>query len=383
MLDLDQFILTNARLVLADRVIEHGWLAIDTGEIADLGEGVAPESGLDMAGDTLLPGLIELHTDHLEAHYAPRPSVRWHPLSAVMAYDAQIASAGITTVFDSIRLGSAASEANHSSEARLLADALDTARQGGHLRVEHRTHLRCELATPDVVSDFDYFRATYPIHLISLMDHTPGQRQFQNIDQWMKFHMPRGARGDADVEAFIEHKLDRHRRYATVSRENLVRSAREGGIVIASHDDATAGHVEAAVADGVAIAEFPTTVEAALACHQAGIRVMMGAPNVVRGGSHSGNIAAADLALAGVLDILSSDYVPASLLLAAFQLPERVAGIDLPAAMRMVSDTPARAAGLYDRGRLEKGRRADIVRVTLAQDTPIIRRVWRQGRIAA
>ena len=92
MLDLDQFILTNARLVLADRVIEHGWLAIDTGEIADLGEGVAPESGLDMAGDTLLPGLIELHTDHLEAHYAPRPSVRWHPLSAVLAYDAQIAA---------------------------------------------------------------------------------------------------------------------------------------------------------------------------------------------------------------------------------------------------------------------------------------------------
>jgi alpha-D-ribose 1-methylphosphonate 5-triphosphate diphosphatase len=381
--NLDQFFLTNARLVLVDRVIERGWVAVDNGIIVDLGEGDAPGIGLDMAGDYLLPGLIELHTDHLEAHYAPRPSVRWHALSAVMAYDAQIASAGITTVYDSIRLGSAAEETNVSSEGKLLADALEEARQGGHLRVEHRTHLRCELATHDVVTDFEHFRSIYPVHMISLMDHTPGQRQFQNLDQWMKFYMPRRVRGDADVEAFIENKLDKHQRFAAVSRSHLVNAARSHNIVIASHDDATAGHVEEAVGDGVAIAEFPTTMEAALASHQAGISVMMGAPNVVRGGSHSGNIAAADLAERGVLDILSSDYVPASLLLAAFQLPERVPGIDLPSAMRMVSDTPARATGLGDRGRLEKGRRADILRVTQAGSTPIIRRVWRQGRIAA
>ncbi|CAM5770563.1 phosphonate metabolism protein PhnM [Labrys miyagiensis] len=381
--DLDQFILTNARLVLADRVIEQGWLAVDKGEITDLGEGEAPEKGLDMAGDYLLPGLVELHTDHLEAHFTPRPSVRWHTLSAVMAYDAQIASAGITTVFDSIRLGTAALESSVASESRLLAEAIEEARQAGHLRVEHRTHLRCELATHDVVTDFEYFRATYPIHMISLMDHTPGQRQFQNLDQWMKFYMPRRVRGDADVETFIQNKLEKHHQYAAHSRTSLVQSARTHGIVIASHDDATTGHVEEAVGDGVAIAEFPTTLEAALASHQAGISVMMGAPNVVRGGSHSGNIAAANLAQEGVLDILSSDYVPASLLLAAFQLPERAPGIDLPAAVRMVSDTPARATGLDDRGRLEKGRRADILRVTQTGGTPIIRRVWRQGRIAA
>ncbi len=379
----DQFLLTNARLVLADRVIERGWLAVAGGAIVDLGEGDAPEKGLDMGGDFLLPGLIELHTDHLEAHYTPRPSVRWHTLSAVMAYDAQVASAGITTVFDSIRLGSAAEESTVSSEGKLLADALEEARRGGHLRVEHRTHLRCELATHDVVPDFEHFRATYPVHMISLMDHTPGQRQFQNLDQWMKFYMPRRVRGDADVEAFIKNKLQKHAQYAVFSRTSLVQSARRHNIVIASHDDATTAHVEEAVSDGVAIAEFPTTLEAALASHKAGISVMMGAPNVVRGGSHSGNIAAADLAREGVLDILSSDYVPASLLLAAFQLPERVDGIDLPAAVRMVSDTPAKATGLHDRGRLEKGRRADILRVTQAGTTPIIRRVWRQGVLAA
>ena len=385
--DLEQFVLSNARLVLADHVIDKGWIAVDKGRIADMGEGEAPEKGLDMAGDHILPGLVELHTDHLEAHYSPRPSVRWHALSAVMAYDAQIAAAGITTVFDSIRLGSETEEGTISKEGTALAGALEEARRHGHLRVEHRTHIRCELATPDVLTAFQAFREVYPVHLASLMDHTPGQRQFRDLETWMSFYFPRRVRGETDVESYIKAKLDRHARFAAHSRTNLVALAREHGIVLASHDDASAAHVDEAVADGVAIAEFPTTLEAALASHAAGISVMMGAPNVVRGGSHSGNIAAADLAGEGVLDILSSDYVPASLLLAAFQLPERVPAIDLPAAVRMVSDTPARATGLHDRGRLEKGRRADLVRVTQVASgpgaTPIIRRVWNEGRIAA
>jgi alpha-D-ribose 1-methylphosphonate 5-triphosphate diphosphatase len=383
MTDRDQFLLTNARLVLVDRVIERGWLAVDDGVIVDLGEGAAPEAGMDMGGDHLLPGLVELHTDHLEAHYAPRPNVRWHALSAVMAYDAQIAAAGITTVFDSIRLGSENEESNISHESSILAAALEEARQGGHLRVEHRTHLRCELATHDVLSDFERYQAAHAVHMLSLMDHTPGQRQFRDLDTWAKFYVPKRGLGETEVQAFIEDKLDKHARYAAHSRASLVALAHRHGIVLASHDDASASHVGEAVADGVAIAEFPTTLEAALASHAAGIRVMMGAPNVVRGSSHSGNIAAADLARESVLDILSSDYVPGSLLLAAFLLPERVPAIDLPTAMRMVTDTPARATGLDDRGRLEKGRRADLVRVGSAGPTPIIRRVWRQGRIAA
>jgi alpha-D-ribose 1-methylphosphonate 5-triphosphate diphosphatase len=368
---------------LADHVIERGWLAVDHGVIVEIGVGNAPEKGLDMQGDHVLPGLIELHTDHLEAHYAPRPSVRWHPLSAVMAYDAQIAAAGITTVFDSIRLGSEIAGATVSSDSKALASALEEGRKGGHLRVEHRTHLRCELATSDVLSSFEAFRASYPVHMASLMDHTPGQRQFRDLDTWMKFYMPKRQRGDAEAEELIQAKLGRHALYAAKSRAGLVALARKHHIVLASHDDATAAHVEEAHGDGVAIAEFPTTLEAALASHAAGISVMMGAPNVVRGGSHSGNIAAADLAQEGVLDILSSDYVPGSLLLAAFLLPERIAGIDLATAVRMVTDTPARATGLKDRGRLETGLRADLVRVAKAGETPIVRRVWRQGRIAA
>ena len=140
------FVLTNARLVLADRVIECGWLAVDQGRIVELGEGSAPERGLDVAGDTLIPGMIELHTDHLESHFAPRPHVRWHAFSAVMAYDAQIAAAGITTVFDSLRAGSDADAPEVGKDLATLAGAISAARLTGHLRAEHLTHLRCEIA---------------------------------------------------------------------------------------------------------------------------------------------------------------------------------------------------------------------------------------------
>src|SRR5262249_41849431 len=148
---------------------------------------------------------------------------------------------------------------------------------------------------------------------------------------------------------------------------------------LASHDDTTLEHVAEAIRDGVAIAEFPTTLEAAEALHAAGIRVLMGAPNLVRGGSHAGNIATVQLAEAGFLDILSSDYVPSSLLMAALALPERVPSIDLPAAIRMVTKTPAEAVGLHDRGEIAAGKRCDLLRVRVAQGVPAVRAAWRAG----
>lgn len=155
--------------------------------------------------------------------------------------------------------------------------------------------------------------------------------------------------------------------------------ARDHGIPLASHDDTTLADVALSQDENVALAEFPTTREAAEASHAAGITVMMGAPNLIRGGSHSGNVAAQDLAADGLLSILSSDYVPASLLMAAFLLPERVPGIDLSQAIATVTANPARATGLDDRGRIAVGKRADLVRVRLAQGVPVVRQVWRAG----
>ncbi|MGI6246694.1 MAG: alpha-D-ribose 1-methylphosphonate 5-triphosphate diphosphatase [Pseudochelatococcus sp.] len=380
----DNFILENATLILPDRVAPQGWIAVSGGRIAEIGEGGAPERGIDVEGDYVLPGLIELHTDHIESHFIPRPHVRWHATSAVMAYDAQIAAAGITTVYDSLRVGSDFDlAALNNDDLWQLSEALANAKASGYLRAEHRTHLRCEISSSDVLEQAEGFAARYPVHLMSLMDHTPGQRQFRDIAIWKTYYMGKSDASDEEANKLISWRLDLHERYAAPHRAALVDFARKHGAVLASHDDGTAEHVAQAVADGVAVAEFPTTLEAAQASHAAGIQVMMGGPNVVRGGSHSGNIAAEALAREGILDLLSSDYVPASLLMAAFDLPRRVPDIGLPQAVATVTANPARAAGLDDRGALAAGLRADMVRVRLSGDVPVVREVWREGRRVA
>jgi alpha-D-ribose 1-methylphosphonate 5-triphosphate diphosphatase len=377
------FILTNAMLILPYRIIERGWLAITDGRIAEIGENNPPERGFDCEGDYIMPGLVELHTDHLESHYMPRPKVRWNPFGAVLAYDAQIASAGITTVFDSLRVGSDGDSAALGTELWTLAEALDQAASGGYLRAEHLTHLRCEMSAADVMEQAEGFIARFKAHLISLMDHTPGQRQFRNLDAWRTYYSRKGALTREELDQLMELRLEAHSFYAAKHRRETIELARRHKIVLASHDDTTQEHVAESIADGVAIAEFPTTLAAAEASHAAGIQVMMGAPNIVRGGSHSGNIAAEELARLNLLDILSSDYVPASMLMAAFELPRRVGAIGLPQAIRSVTKNPADAAGLYDRGAIADDLRADLVRVKMAGNVPVVRQVWREGRTIA
>ncbi|WP_375408288.1 alpha-D-ribose 1-methylphosphonate 5-triphosphate diphosphatase [uncultured Methylobacterium sp.] len=370
-------IIENASLVLPDRV-ETGWLAVVDGRIAEIGEGRAPERGLDLSGDHLIPGLVELHTDHLESHYAPRPGVRWHPLGAVLAYDAQIAASGITTVFDSLRAGTDPDGSGLGSELMLLARTIADAREADLFRAEHRTHLRCEIPSGDVVETVRSFVERFPVGLISLMDHTPGQRQFRDVSKYY-LYAGRSGRPIEEIKAGTERKIREGRALNAVNRPALVALARGHGIPLASHDDTTLADVAMSRAEDVALAEFPTTPEAARASHEAGITVMMGAPNLIRGGSHSGNVAAQALAEAGLLRILSSDYVPASLLMAAFQLPERVPGIRLPEAIATITANPAHATGLDDRGRIAPGLRADLVRVRMAQGVPVVRQVWRAG----
>jgi alpha-D-ribose 1-methylphosphonate 5-triphosphate diphosphatase len=215
------------------------------------------------------------------------------------------------------------------------------------------------------------------------MDHTPGQRQFTSIETWKAFYTRKTPFSPAELDIFIEQKLATHARYAGPNRAWLVDRAMKDEIALASHDDATPEHVAESVQSGIAIAEFPTTTSAAEASRAAGVQIMMGSPNVIRGGSHSGNVAAEDLARAGLLDILSSDYVPASLLMAAFELPGRVPAITLPEAIRTVSLNPARATGLDDRGEIAIGRRGDLVRVAEAGGSPVARETYRGGiRIA-
>ena len=380
----NESVIANARIVLADEVIEQGWIALAEGRIAEIGEGRAPAGAEDAGGDMITPGLIELHTDHLEAHYVPRPKVFWDPVVAVISYDGQLATSGITTVLDSLRVWREDGAEEVDGRAGTLAAAISTARDRNLLRADHFLHLRCEVPMPSVVEEAKELVGRPDVRLMSLMDHTPGQRQFRDEIKLRDYYRGKGGgMTDAQLDELFARRFTYQQAYAATNMRAIVALAQEYKIPLASHDDTTEENVADAVRDGVAVAEFPTTVEAARGLHAAGIDILMGAPNVVRGGSHSGNIAAVDLAREGLLDILSSDYIPSSLLMAALQLPQHVPAIDLPAAIRTVTKAPAGAVGLSDRGEIATGKRADLICVHVASSVPVVRSVWREGRRVA
>ena len=371
-------ILTNARLVLADTVIE-GTVVLRDGRIAAVDTGRAAR-GEDLEGDYLIPGIVELHTDHLENHYAPRPKVRWNPLASVQAHDAQVAASGITTVFDALRCGSDADADLTGEDMRHLADAIEAGVTADRLRADHFIHLRCEVAAPDALETFALFEGDPRVRLASLMDHTPGQRQFTSIDHLKIYYQGKTGMSDEAFDTMVRTRQVRAAAYSTRHRREIADRCLSAGIVLASHDDATKAHVAESLDHGVTVAEFPTTFEAAEAARSGGLAILMGAPNMVRGGSHSGNVSARALMERGLLDILSSDYVPFSLLHAVFLVGLDPEGIALPAAVATVTRNPAAAAHLADRGEIAAGKRADLVQVRIDHEVPLVRSVWREGR---
>jgi len=372
-------ILANATLVLPGEVL-RGSLKLAGGRIAAIDPGAAvPAGAIDCAGDILAPGLIELHTDNLERHIQPRPRVDWPHAAAIVAHDAELAGVGITTVFDAMRVGSVVTntKSRYDKYARGLASELLAMRASGALRISHFLHLRAEVCSETLVAELEEFGPEDRVGIVSLMDHTPGQRQFRDVSKLAQYVM---GKHNLTEEDFAQHVANLQRLrdiYGDDHEAAAVAEARRFGAVLASHDDTTAGQVATSAGYGIRLAEFPTTAEAARACRDHGIAVMMGAPNLIRGGSHSGNVAARDLAEAGLLDILSSDYVPAALLNGALMLADLWG--DLARGIATVTAAPAAAAGLADRGRIEPGARADVIRVARAGGTAVVRGSWVQG----
>lgn len=374
-------VFSNCNIVLPDRIL-NGSVMVRDGYIDDISPGRSA-SGMDLDDDYLIPGCVELHTDHLETHFQPRPKVRWNMDAALQAHDGQIATAGITTVFDALRVGLDGDTELGASDMSAMAATISAANAGKRLRAEHFIHLRCEVSVCDVVDHFDEMKSNDRIRLASLMDHAPGQRQFVNLEAYRIYYQGKKKLSDEEFVHFSERRIAESNANSARNRRLIAERCHDQSIAMASHDDATVEHVAEGIELGVALAEFPTTIEAALLSRAAGLQVLMGAPNVVRGGSHSGNVSALELLEHGALDILSSDYVPFSLLQAVFLLAEKSI-LDLPSAVRLVSDNPARAAKLDDRGRIEVGRRADLVRVRAeAGLPPQVAGVWREGRRVA
>lgn len=372
-------LIKNARVVTRDEVFT-GAVRIEDGVIRDVERGnTSAREAEDWDGDYLLPGLIELHTDNLEKHLAPRPGVFWNTDAAFVIHDAQVAAAGITTVFDALAIGTRATVGIRGREIQTkCAEALERFSARGLLRAEHFLHLRCEIATADVVEVFDSLCGHPLLRLASVMDHTPGQRQWHDREQWRRFQERHGKWTDEQASMMLTALESEQQRFADAHRREIVARCAALGVPVASHDDTLIEHVEQAAAEGIVLAEFPTTRIAAEAAHAHGLSTVMGAPNIVRGGSHSGNVSALELAEAGLLDILSSDYVPSSLLTAAFELVDK-AGWTLPQGIATVSAEPARSAGLHDRGAIEPGLRADFVRVTMLDALPVPRATYRAG----
>jgi alpha-D-ribose 1-methylphosphonate 5-triphosphate diphosphatase len=359
-----------------------GSVMLRDGLIVDIAEGRSQlPQAQDLDGDFLLPGLVELHTDNLEKHMTPRPGVDWPSTSAVLSHDAQIIAAGITTVFDAVSIGDVNPKGNRMQKLPAMLNAIASAESAGLTRAEHRLHLRCELCHPDTLSVFRDLVENPLVRLVSVMDHSPGQRQFVLESKYREYYMGKYHLNDETMDAFIKLQMANSKEYSDRYRAAIVEHCLERGLSVASHDDATLAHVEESARYGMTIAEFPTTLEAARGCQQLNMKVLMGAPNVVRGGSHSGNVAAAGLAAEGLLDILSSDYYPASLLQAAFVLADQQDGGDLSRAVKMISLAPAQAAGLRDRGEIAVGLRADLVQAKKSRDgLPVVQQVWRQAK---
>ena len=374
-------IYTNYRLQLPHQEI-LGTLVVKEGRIVDIQPGVVL-SGKNGEGEYLLPGLIELHTDNLERCLSPRPGVRWPIDAAANHHDRDLAAAGITTVCDAIAVGDVTPTSLRMTEFHAMINAIETGQQSGKFSIDHRLHLRCELAYEEVASVVSRYAQHPLLSLISLMDHTPGQRQFTQMDKFREYYMGKHGVTEAQIDDFIRDRLEAQKAYAKTSRQALVALADTHNLAMASHDDATLDHVHQAIAEGVTISEFPTTLEAAKESHANDLQVLMGAPNLVLGGSHSGNVSAMELAELDLVDLISSDYVPHSLLLSIFIIAEKTQK-PVHEAMRPVTANPAKAIGLAgDRGSLAVGKRADFLTVRLENNIPRLTNVVSCGQRVA
>ena len=375
------YVLTNAEIVTPDEVI-RGAIHVRDGRIVDISSSPT-RTGEDCEGDYLTPGLIDLHTDNLEKHFFPRQNIGWDPVSAAIIHDGFCLSLGVTTVFDALSVGSFAKKESRQADNLIrLAEGTAHAKAIGALKSDHFLHWRCELSADDLEPTLDRLIGNPLTALLSLMDHTPGQRQYRNIDRHLVMWREAGMT-DADIDQKLATGKERQAANVGRNRAYVAALANEKLLPVLAHDDETAEHVEAARAAGAVAAEFPVTVEAARRSRELGMMIVMGGPNLVRGGSYSGNVGVAELAKLDLLDAIASDYVPRSMIECPFLLTGGPFNWSLPKAIATVTANPAKAVGLHDRGRIAPGLRADLIRIRPVQGHPVLAAAWVEGRRAA
>ncbi|MDN2487280.1 alpha-D-ribose 1-methylphosphonate 5-triphosphate diphosphatase [Kosakonia sacchari] len=374
-------IINNVKLILEDEVIS-GSLEVRDGVIRAFAETQSRQPGAhDGDGGWLMPGLIELHTDNLDKFFTPRPKVDWPAHSAMSSHDALMVASGITTVLDAVAIGDVRDGGDRLENLEKMINAVEDSQKRGLNRAEHRLHLRCELPHHTTLPLFEKLVGREPVALVSLMDHSPGQRQYASYEKYREYYQGKYHLTDEQMDQFEQEQLALAAQWSLPNRLAIAAICNARNLPLASHDDATREHVVESHQLGSVIAEFPTTFAAAEASRDHGLSVLMGAPNIVRGGSHSGNVAAHKLAQLGMLDILSSDYYPASLLDAVFRVAsDEENDFTLQKAVHLVTKNPAQALNLNDRGVIAEGKRADLVLAHHKGDHVRIDHVWREGK---
>jgi alpha-D-ribose 1-methylphosphonate 5-triphosphate diphosphatase len=373
--------LTDLRVVLPDRVLERGSIRIDGPIITEIIEGNPSRSSLGIAahGMTAIPGVIDIHGDMLEREIEPRPGTFFPAEVAVQQLDKRLAANGITTAFAAVALGDRPDENdNHVRNANRMIEQIETLQNmRPNLLCDILVHARVEVTHQSAVQVIATLLERSLVNLLSLMDHSPGQGQFRDMDRYVRYYSKYYGGDPVQIAAEAEARMARGDSVWNAA-EGVAHLARVSGVPLASHDDDTPAKVAQMLQMGASVSEFPVTLEAAIAAREHGMHVAMGAPNVLRGGSHSGNLAAIDGIRAGAVDVLATDYHPASPVLAAFKLAN-TQELELFESVKLISENAAKSVGLHDRGRLEPGLRADI---TLVEDlsVPRVRATFREGR---
>ncbi|MEL6451887.1 MAG: alpha-D-ribose 1-methylphosphonate 5-triphosphate diphosphatase [Pseudomonadota bacterium] len=366
--------LSDVALVLPDRVIDAGAIRIEDGVIAEIREGGSAPSGL-----TVYPGFIDMHGDMIELELEPRPKVDFPMEVAVGHLDARLAASGVTTAYAGVSFSRTAKDGARRSFEHTTAIIRALKQNIGGLRVDHRIHARFDVTYTDAIAALGGLLEAGAVDLVSLMDHTPGQGQYRNVEKLIENRIG-GGLSAAQARAYVDRRIN-----DTIPPEQVLQNieaaaqlCKAHGIAVASHDDDTVVKANLMADIGAVIAEFPVTLEAAETAAARGLMIAMGAPNAMRGQSYSGNLSARDAHAAGLLHILAADYHPAAILPAVRALADQDPG-GLSGATRLVTTNPARALGLSDRGALAVGKRADLavvdaagrVALTLSAGVPI------------
>lgn len=361
-------IFINGRIVTPNAVLTNHKLVVNTGKIVEITpfDGALEEdvNYVDLKDRLLLPGLIDIHSDMIEYLLQPRSTSLMDFSMGLYEAEKQLVACGITTIFHSVAMFQTGvwggKEIRCADNVERLAKLIRDMQKKPHL-INNYHHLRYEIDNLECFNRILNLLDDGCVQLMSLMDHRPGQGQYKDLEVY-KRHLPGECKSLTEEEFLQIVKSEQEKDLLTYEQmQFLVEKAKVKQIAVASHDDDILSKIDQNAELGIQISEFPITLDAAKHAHKHGMYTLLGAPNVLRGKSHSGNLSALEAIREGVGDILCSDYYPQALLRAVLVLAKQ--GIlPLEEAIKLVTLNPAKATNIAERtGSLEVGKDADLI----------------------